>query len=401
MFDQVYLADWGGVWLDSLAPMVGPQISPMYLLEQWLAGSGEAPVMDVTSQNGKRLMVTHIGSEGFSEISSLKGLPLAAEAMLDRVLKRYEIPCTVAVCEGDVRGWTPASDEREVLRYAQAARSILALPHVEAASGSLSRPNHWGSTDYEPGPLTVQPTDSKMSMEREIGGSLSFIHRRLLPVGRAVPVMLWPRGAEPGAEAVAFARKMGVEAFGAGAVAVMPGRMNPVPPISWERDGELAVAAMNVRAERRLMAAEAIAEYERTGVGAWQTPVHVALSFEDALSERSLLEVEKVMGWCQKQALHAMSVAEYARMVADAAQTRMYEAGPKHWVLVNRGRAQTLRLPLSAGVPDLENSFGISGYAARGGCLYVHTLGRRRTELVMKPESKAGTSISSTHATLR
>jgi hypothetical protein len=400
-FDQAYLTDWGALWFDSLAPQVGPQISPMFMAEQWLAGAGDAPVLDVTSQNGKRLMVTHIGAEGFTEISSTKGLPLAAEAMLERVLKRHEVPCTVAICEGDVRGWTPASDARETLRYAQVARSILALPHVEAASASLSRPNNWRGKGYEAGPLDMPATAGRLSVEREIAGSLTYIHRQLLPFGRSVGLMLWPRNAAPDAAAVAFARKMGVESFEQAGSLSLPGSMNPVPPVSWHGGPSLQVTAANHRHETRLNAGELIAEFDRTGAGAWQTPVHVGLTFEDAQSERSLSEVDKLFTWCRSQPLHAVTAGDYARMVSDAAQTRLFEAGPRHWVLVNRGRAQTLRLPASAGVPDLGKSFGISSYTVRAGCLYVHTVGGRRTELVLKTEIRAAQPISPAHARLR
>ena len=109
VFDQVFLADWGGVWLDPLSDEAGPQVSPMAFLEQWLAGQVVAPVADTTSQDGQRLLVSQITAEGFAQKAGLPGLPMAAEAMRDQVLKRYKLPFSVALCEGDLRGFYSGS----------------------------------------------------------------------------------------------------------------------------------------------------------------------------------------------------------------------------------------------------------------------------------------------------
>ncbi|MDZ4287657.1 MAG: hypothetical protein U0984_06855 [Prosthecobacter sp.] len=389
-FDAAYLTNWGGVWFDSLAAVAGPQVSPSYFLEQWLGGKNESPVMDVTSQNGSRLMVSQIASEGFTEVSSTKGLPLAAEAMLERVLKRYGMPFTVALCEGDVRGWTPASEARDALRYLEAARSIMALPQVEAASASLSRPNNWDAKAFAPGPLDTGAAETRFSMEREIGGSMAYIHRQLLPQGKSVAMMLWPQGAAPSTAAIIFARKMGVESLECFPSPLLPGRLNPAAPISWGSGAEFKTSILNPRQGRGLDAAAIIADAQRTGTGCWQAPVQVALSFADTLNDRSLREVEKLLDWCATQPLHALTAAEYTHIVADAARTRILEVAPRHWIIVNQGRARTLRLPAAAGVPDMTLSTGISGYSVQGGQVYVHTLGRRRTELVMQAQPKPG-----------
>jgi hypothetical protein len=42
---------------------------------------------------------------------------------------------------------------------------------------------------------------ARHDMEREIAGSMSYIHRRLLPLGKEVNLMLWPENAPPSPEA--------------------------------------------------------------------------------------------------------------------------------------------------------------------------------------------------------
>jgi len=50
-----------------------------------------------------------------------------------------------------------------------------------------------------------------------------------------------------------------------------------------------------------------------------------------------------------------------------------------------------LRLDPAAGVPDMGRSSGIAGYAVIAGQLYIHTMGRERTELVMRPNPSGNT----------
>jgi hypothetical protein len=383
-FDQVCITPWGGMWLDSLAPLAGPQVDPMLFLEQWLAGQEIAPVMDVSSQNGHRLLVSHISGAGFMDTSNMAGLALGGEAMLKEVLERCSLPVTVALCEGDVRGWTPAGEKRDALRYQETARAIFALSHVEAASESFSRPLHWASDHFVPGPLNPGVPDPRRSMEREIGGSLAYIHQELLPPNKSVALMLWPQDAVPGTAAVAFARKMGVENFQSMTGTLLPGRTAPTGPVCWGEGTALRTSMVSPRRGKILDAAAAIAEIQRTTEGNWMAPAQVALTFEDALNQDSLQQVKQLLEWCAAQPLRAITAGAYARIVRDAAQTRIMHRAAGHWIIVNEGHARTLRLPASAGVPDLKRSHGISGYTVRGSQLYVHTLGRRRTELVMQ-----------------
>jgi hypothetical protein len=389
-FDSVYLAAWGGLWLDSVAPAAGPQISPLYFLEQWLGERPETPVMDVASLNGNRLMVTQVQSEGFAATSSVPGLPLAAEALLERVLKKYALPCTVAFCEGDLRGWTPATDPRDHLRYAEAARAILAEPRIEAASASLSRPNQWDDKEFKPGPLTNGAEAGELSMQREIGGSLAYIHRQLLPPDKVVAAMLWPGTSRPGREALSFARRMGVACLSITASPFMAGGDDPIAPVAWMASETPEILACSSRPEGLLDASAMIREFQRTETGAWQGAAHVVLSFNDARSERSLREVETLLDWCQAQPWQKITASEYSRIVTDALDAHVYRVEPSHWIIVNQGRARTLRLPASAGVPDMKLSNGVAGYTVRGDQIYIHTLGRRRTELVMQPDSTPG-----------
>ncbi|SKB05713.1 hypothetical protein SAMN02745166_04310 [Prosthecobacter debontii] len=370
LFDQVFITSWGGVWLDAMAKEAGPQIAPLPFLEHWLGRYSRVPVMDVASQNGRRLLIPVVDSEGFTQSTTLQGLPLAAEALTERLLSRYSLPFTVAVCEGDLRGTNPGLDPRDTLRYEAAARAIFSLPQVHAAAGSLSRPSSW---------------ETCPEMEREVAGTMAYVHRRLLPAGRHVDLMLWPQGARPTDEAVAFSHRMGVENAWITATTTLPGTSPAKMAQTWGQHQSL-LTLTPLPHQGALRAAEFIAHEEAQNASRWMQPVNAIFSFRDAATEERLWEAENILDWCASQPLHAITLAEHAKIVRDAARTRLFEQGPGHWILVNAGQARTLRLPVSAGIPDLDRSVGLAGYSVRGPDLYIHTLGRRRTELVLTPQ---------------
>ncbi|MES2599023.1 MAG: hypothetical protein V4662_27090 [Verrucomicrobiota bacterium] len=381
---QVALTPWGGLWLDPLALEAGPQINPLPFLESLLAGSSTAPVMDTTSLDGRRLLVTHISSEGFAETTDLPGLPVAAEAMLEKVVSRYSLPMTIAIAEADVRGWTPGIDARQAPRLQEAARSLFSLSHIESASGTMSRPTTWEGKNVAGGLLNAETPEKNLSMEREVAGSLGWLHRQLLSRSQSMHLVTWPQGSFPSAEAAAFSRQMSVENIATQSVSTLAGRIAPLPVRSWGSAEDFRTILTQTTGD----AAAFIAEATRTGQRRWLSPVQVSLSFHDASSAARLKQVEKRLDWCASQPFQAITAGEYARLMRDAARTRIFQTGADRWIIVNEGYARTLRLPAAAGVPDLAACTGVSGFIRQGDQIYIHTLGLRRTELVMRRDAE-------------
>jgi len=87
-----------------------------------------------------------------------------------------------------------------------------------------------------------------------------------------------------------------------------------------------------------------------------------------------------------------VTALQFAQLTRDAWRTRVFDLGPRHWLLVNDGHLRTFRLPSDAGVPDMVASKGVRGWTEHAGSLYIHTNGQPRTELVLtdaKPQPPA------------
>lgn len=351
-FDSTFLAGWGGAWMEPALEATGPQVDLAAFLTVFLGKALDAPVPDTTTREGRRVFYSHMDSTGFSTPSTLPGFPLCAEVMRDRILDRYLLPVTVSVCEAEVRAWLPHQDVGDAAVLQNTARSIFNMPQVQAASGSFSRPETWTAGTNIAAKLNEHAKTTRLDMEREIAGSMAYIHRQLLPQGKDVRLMLWPQNTTPTREALRFCDAMCIE--------TLPVSLAPAP-------STVAEAAQARRLE----------------------PRSVRCRFEDVRTEQGIKALEKAYDACAGEPLHAMTAAAYAASVRDSRHTRILRVSDSHWIILNSGDCRTLRLPASAGVPDMTQCLGVSGFNVHQGQLYIHTMGNPRTELILTQAKQA------------
>ncbi len=346
-FDQAFLTTWGGAWMEPATEASATQLNLPAFLAQWLGTDHALPVPDTTTREGRRVFYSLIDSTGFSVASTLPGFPLCSEVMRDRILSRALLPVTVSVCEADMRAWLPGQQADEAARLEHVARSLFEMPQVQAASHSFSRPSQWTAGIDITSTLNDRAQTTRHDMEREIGGSMSYIHRSLLPLGKEVSLMLWPANAAPTPEALRYCRAMHVEDLPSAAATT--------------------TSASTMRLE----------------------PLALRCSFADVRTEAGIASLEKSFAACAAEPLHATTAAAYAASVRDARRTRILRAAADHWLILNAGACRTLRMPATAGLPDMARCQGVSGYSVHQGQLYIHTLGAARTELVLTRDKPA------------
>jgi len=352
-FDQAFLTSWGAAWIDPAAQAASSQLDLPAFLAQWLGTDRSLPVPDTTTRTGRRVFYSHIESTGFSTPSTLPGFPLCSEVMRDRIIGRNLLPVTVSVCEAEVRAWLPGQKSGQAERLEHVARSIFEMVQVQAASNSFSRPAQWTAGIDITSKLNDHAHSARHDMQREIAGSMSYIHRRLLPLGKNVSLMLWPAGASPSPEALDYCRALKIESLPA---------TSGFDPIS---------SPSGSRAPLRM------------------EPLALRCSFADVRTAAGVASLEKTFASCATEPLHAMTAAAYAATVRDARHTRILRAAADHWIILNAGDCRTLRLPATAGLPDMARCQGVSGYNVHQGQLYIHTMGRPRTELVLTKNKPA------------
>jgi hypothetical protein len=185
-------------------------INPLTFLSQALKLDPSIPVADLTTENGRRLLMVHIDGDGFASGAERPGAPPSGQVLRDELLKKYPLPTTMSVIEGEVgaNGLYPAKSAQ----LEGIARDIFALPWVEAASHSFSHPFNWGKAesnldDGESYHLAIP--GYAYNVNREIGGSLDYINQRLTPKDKPAKVFLWTGNCVATPEALAAAAKRG------------------------------------------------------------------------------------------------------------------------------------------------------------------------------------------------
>lgn len=411
-YDPVFLAPWGGAWLEPYVIFRGsPDNSPFYadpfaFFSAFLARHGPIPAPDNTTRDGCRIFYSHIDGDGFASRSDFKGHPFCAELVRDRILKVFPLPVTVSVIEAEIRALAKGYEESTAGEVRDLARSILAMPNVQVASHSFAHPYQWDPEDPNPGIytegfMTMKPSAgyTKVDVEREIRGSISYINTELAPKDKPVEIMLWSGNCRPGEAALRLCREMGIENMNGGNTIISrlyPGLAGIAPRVMpW--GGELQIHAAN---QNEFMYAngwngpfyggfaDVIDTFERTEQGRRVKPVNVYYHFYSATNLSSMRALEKIHRWCSEQPLHAITAWQFARITRDARDTRVFEAGARHWKIVNGGECRTFRLPAALGVPDLAQCKGVTGHSQHGDSIYVHTSGLPVTELVLADAGK-------------
>jgi hypothetical protein len=172
----------------------------------------DMPVPDVTTENGRRLMLVHVDGDGFMNRAEFRGTPYAGRG----------------AAEG--RAWSAIASRRRSrssrARFApnglypkdspalgSVARRIFALPYVEIASHTYSHPFRWAKRRRcGPGSLPSPDPGYKFNLEAEIDGPCATSTARSRRRASARRCMLWTGDTNPGPQALERAQASGSSA---------------------------------------------------------------------------------------------------------------------------------------------------------------------------------------------
>lgn len=384
------ITEWGGFILDPFAITSIPEseyvrwtIDPFAFLRAALR-LPEIPVPDVTTENGRRLLFSHIDGDGFPSFAQLPQRDLAAEVLYRNVLQRYRIPTTVSVIESEVApdGLYPALSPR----MESVARQIFALPHVEIASHSYSHPFKWDSikhgifTDNEEAHYHLAIPGYTLDLNREIVGSVDYIRRRLAPPGKPVNIMLWSGDTSPGRDALDIAERAGLLNMNGGDtyISLRHPSLSAVSPLGRRVDGLLQVYApiTNENIYTNLWRGpfygfeEVIETFEMTEKPRRLKPVDIYYHTYSASKPGSLKALHKAFAWAATQDLHPVFASEYIHKAQDFYSMAIARDG-KGWRIRGDGHLRTLRLPASLS-PDLASAQGVVGMKRGNEGSYLH-----------------------------
>ncbi|BCL76701.1 hypothetical protein JHS3_24370 [Jeongeupia sp. HS-3] len=387
-FDAAAITPWGGYALDPYFRSEMPdhsnrwQLDPVTFFQRALR-LPPGPIADVTTENGRRVFLMHLDGDGFVSRAEMPGRAFAGEVMLKEVLKKYGLPATVSVIEGEI---SPSGLHPKDSAAAEAiARQIFALPNVEIASHSYSHPFEWAKAGTDPaddtsGNYHLEIPGYTFDLKREIAGSIDYTNHRLAPPGKRTKVFLWTGDCKPMPDAVAQTRQAGVLNMNGGDTVItkrLPS-MTAIAPVGLPFGGELQIFAPNQNENvytndwtgpfygyRRVLETFELTD----GVRRFK-PINVYLHFYAASKRASLDAVQQVIAWTLRQPINPLYASQYIER-ANAFFSATIARDDKGFA-IHAGALRTVRIPAELGYPDLAASRNIAGFSEHGNERYVH-----------------------------
>jgi len=390
---QVITAPWGGLihhpyLLDDYGAGQRRYITdPFKFIERALAHTPR-PVLDTTTQNGKRLLTIHVDGDGFASRAFLPGAPLSGNVLLDQFIANTDLPHTISVIEGEVgkAGLYPKQHKE----FEAVARRIFREPNVELASHSYSHPFYWqtalinGSDKAQYG-LNLPIKNYAIDLNREIQGSVDYINTRLAPPGKKVKVFLWSGSADPDDEALRLVEEAGlVNVNGGNSLALDSTKtITSIWPQARRENGGIQIyaAIMNENVYTNDWEGpyygfrKVIETFDVTNEPRRLKPLCIYYHFYSATKPAAIKALRDVYDAAIASNPFPMYLSEFAELVQSYYSTSLFKDLNGKWSVHNAGPLRTLRIPQSLGYPDQSSSTGLSGYNDANQDRYLHMSG--------------------------
>lgn len=314
------------------------------------------PVPDVTTESGQRILTAHIDGDGFPSRTWTSDKIFAAESIYREVFKKYQLPHTVSIIEGEIapHGLYP----EDAFELEKIAKKIFKLNHIEAASHTFSHPYFWDDLvevkEKKYGDSLPIP-NYKIDYTREIEGSVNYINKKLLTDGKKVKVFLWSGLADPTPNIIKKTKKLNLYNVNGGNTYVVKGNFSIAqvyPHINWHQ-GAVQVYAplMNENLFTELWTenlhgfSHAIESFQLLGEPRRLKAMGIYYHMYSGVYPASINALHDVYGWVLKQKITPLYLSEYAQRASV-----LYETGigktlkDSNWNLVSTG-IRSYRIP--------------------------------------------------------
>ena len=354
------------------------------------------PIPDVTTENGKRLLMVHVDGDGFVNRAEFGDNELSCEVMLNEIFKKHPIPQTVSIIESEVspQGLYPkTSKEAEKI-----AREIYKLPWVEIASHSYSHPFEWRKAEKNPRAKTLKSKafylpipNYKFNLTRDIKGSVDYINNTLAPKNKHCQIFLWTGDCDPTANAVGLTHQLGLLNMNGGDTTITKSNnsLTNIAPLGVYKGEYFQTFAPNQNENiyTNLWAGpfygykRVIETFQLTNHPYRFKPIDIYYHFYSVSKLAGLKAIKTVYDWALKQPIINIYASEYIKKVLDYNHIVIAKDISDGFVIKSNSDVRELRMPISAGYPDLQQSKNITGFNTHNHNHYIHLGDNNTTHL--------------------
>ncbi|WP_028950954.1 bifunctional glycoside hydrolase 114/ polysaccharide deacetylase family protein [Sulfurihydrogenibium subterraneum] len=343
------------------------------------------PALDITTENGRRILTAHIDGDAFFGVADFDPSKTTGEIIRDKIIKKYNIPHTVSIIEGEVsrEGLYPEKSKH----LEEVARSIFQLDNVEVASHSFSHPFKWIkieklSQNHEYVEVyNLQIKGYTFSLEREIIGSVKYINENLAPKDKKVKVFLWTGDCVPSEEALKTTYKLKIYNTNGGDTTI--DAKNPffsfIGPMGLNRDEFFQIYApiQNENIYTNLWRdyfgyVNVVSTYKLIDKPYRFKPIAIYYHFYSGQKLLSLKALDEVYQYALSQEVNPMFLSEYDQRVLEFRNTAVCkDVRDDSIVIRGEGNLKTVRIDKDVKV-DVFNSKGVVGFKNINASTYIH-----------------------------
>jgi polysaccharide biosynthesis protein PelA len=392
--DAVAITRWGGYaaeryWKQELPQDKGERwaVNPVEFFRAALKLAPHWPVPDVTTENGRRLLLTHIDGDAFPSRAEIPGTPLASEVMKTEFIERYRIPTTVSVVQGEVGAtglFKAVSPEMESI-----AKKIFALPHVEIATHTFSHPFYWADVELgiakEGRVVGLKIPGYTYDVDAEIAGSARYIDSRLAPTGKRTRMVLWSGDTQPLETPVRKAYEAGLLNMNSGNTWITKAEptLTLVGPVGLLKGDWYQVYAphQNENVYTNLWTGpfygfeRVIETFDMTDTPLRLKPVNIYYHTYIATKRAGINSLHKVYQYALAQPHHATFSTEYAQRVLDWRRATVARSSTGLELRTGGDVLRQWRIQRSAfDDMDWRASSGLAGFEHHQSVTYLHAL---------------------------
>ncbi|MBD3792800.1 MAG: endo alpha-1,4 polygalactosaminidase [Campylobacterales bacterium] len=389
----IAVTPWGGYALhNALTHSLGDEnlwtIDPFRFLKTALRLES-IPVPDPTTEAGRRILLAHVDGDGFMESVQFEPEKLSVEYLMEHIYKRYPIPHTLSIIQGEVdsSGLYPELSER----MKRVARELYRLPWVEPASHTLSHPFFWNETKQgetetyyhnhlREGKLYHLPLQNyTFSLEKETKKSVDFALSLAPETKRSKQILFWSGDCLPNKETLAYIERQGIIALNGGDTTAKTRTpwLNRIAPFGVQHDAYWQVYTgqqnENVYTNNWLGPfwgyRNAISTFEMTGEPKRLKPIDIYYHFYSGSKLASFNALIDVYEWAMQQNTAKLYASQYIDKVTDFYRTALGKTD-EGYEIRNSGDLKTVRVDNPVYV-DIRRSQGVAGYRHHQESTYI------------------------------
>ena len=371
------------------------------------------PVPDPTTEAGRRILFVHVDGDGFMERVRTAPNKLASEYLLKHIYKKYQIPQTVSLVQGEVDtiGLYPKLSSR----MKKIAKEIYQIPWIEPASHTLSHPFFWGQADEnlrkkkeKKTPNLDKKKASKKSekhyhlpipnytfnLKRETKESVDFILSLAPKSKQNKRIIFWSGDCLPTKVVLAYCERDGILGMNGGDTTIKKSDpwLSHVAPFGLQREEYWQVYTgeqnENVYTHDWLGPfwgyRGAIETFKMTEEPYRLKPINIYYHFYSGSKLASFKALDEVYSWAIKQKTSKLYASQYIKKAQGFYQTAIakIEGG---YEIRNSGYLRTVRFDKKVMI-DIAKSKGVAGFTVHRNSTYV-TLDSRKNQTIILNEN--------------